>query len=203
MTLTDLDYQIFHFINEQAGLHPMWNSIMRFLAEDAQYLLALGLVLYWFTRRPNYRRAVVQSVIAVCIGLGISFVIGHLVSRDRPFVAHEVIQLISHAANASFPSDHANFTFALAVTFALNRLKFRSLWLLLAALISISRVYTGVHYPSDILAGALLGTGCAVIVHSLLAHNRTANRAVEGAIALYERIERKIWRGSAASQNSK
>ncbi|MDO7907475.1 undecaprenyl-diphosphatase [Paenibacillus sp. JX-17] len=202
MTMNELDYRLFHMINEQAALHPALNGLMSFLAQDAQYLFALGLLVYWFTRSDTNRRMVIQAAVAACIGLGISFILGHLFYRDRPFAAHAVIQLIKHPANASFPSDHAIATFALAAAFVLNRGRMRWVWLLLAAVISFSRVYTGVHYPTDVLAGALVGILSAAGVYVLLQYSRSIHRGVSALIHFYEAIELKIWKDRSASANS-
>ena len=95
----------------------------------------------------------------------------YLFFRPRPFVDHAVNQLINYRAiAASFPSGHAAFFFGLATAYFLSK-KIRpegapqsgtirrvSFWLFVAAaLISLARVFVGVHYPSDILAGALVG----------------------------------------------
>ncbi len=82
---------------------------------------------------------------------GIAF---HLQRRRN---AHSVVQLISHPDDASFPSDH--LTFAFAVVAALYPVLGRTLWLwcLLGVLIGLARVFVGVHYPSDVLGGAILG----------------------------------------------
>ena len=77
--------------------------------------------------------------------------------RPRPFVSHAVNLLIAHDNEGSFPSGHVAFFFALAMAvYFYNRRAGQ--WLFAAAiLISVARVFAGVHYPSDILAGALVG----------------------------------------------
>ncbi|WP_342417720.1 undecaprenyl-diphosphatase [Paenibacillus sp. FSL R10-2782] len=198
--LSNLDYQIFHFINEQANSFSVLNGLMRFFAEDAQYVFALGLLLYWFSRNKPNRNMTISAVVSVCLGMGLSFIIGHLVYRDRPFVTHAVIQLIKHPANASFPSDHAIGAFALAATFWLYGKRFRLLWLAAALLIGFSRIWTGVHYPSDIAAGALIGTLCAVSTRYLLLRFKRPRKLVNSCLNLYEKMEHKIWNRSNKPQ---
>lgn len=85
----------------------------------------------------------------------------HLIARSRPYdCIRGLIPLITPPTDYSFPSGHT------AASFAVGVLLFRKLpkrygipALVLAALIGFSRLYLGVHYPSDVLAGALLGTG--------------------------------------------
>ncbi len=69
-------------------------------------------------------------------------------------------------AHASFPSGHATTAFALAALLALLYPRWAAGFLALAALIGLSRVVLGAHFPSDVLAGAALGTGVALIVHA-------------------------------------
>jgi undecaprenyl-diphosphatase len=199
--LSNLDYQIFHLINEQANNFPVLNGLMRFLAEDAQYVFALALLLYWFSRKQHNRKMIISAVASVCLGMGISFIIGHLVYRDRPFVTHAVIQLIKHPANASFPSDHAIGAFALAVTFWLYGKRFNVFWLAAALLIGFSRIWAGVHYPSDIAAGALIGTLCAVSTQQLLLRFKRPQRLADSCLELYEKVEHKIWSKSTKPQS--
>ncbi|MDQ0493398.1 undecaprenyl-diphosphatase [Paenibacillus brasilensis] len=199
--LSNLDYQIFHLINEQANTFAFLNGVMRFFAEDFQYVFALALILYWFSRNKLNRKMIVSAVVSTCLGMGISFIIGHLMYRDRPFVTHAVIQLIKHPANASFPSDHAIGAFALAVTFWLYGKKFRLFWLAAALLISFSRIWAGVHYPSDIAVGALIGTLCAVSTRYLLLHFKRPQQLVNLCLELYEKAEHKIWNKSTKPQS--
>ncbi|WP_242210880.1 undecaprenyl-diphosphatase [Paenibacillus polymyxa] len=166
--LINVDFALFHWINELANHLAFLNGTMRFLAQYAPYLFGVALLLYWFTFKMPHRMMVLEAVITVCIGFTISWCLGHLFYRDRPFVGHSVIQLIHHDPNASFPSNHALGAFALAAILWLHHQKYRVLWIVLAVLIAISRVWTGVHYPSDILAGVLIGAGCAVGVHKFI-----------------------------------
>jgi undecaprenyl-diphosphatase len=83
-----------------------------------------------------------------------------LFERERPFQVIEGTRLLIDAYGYSFPSSHAANTFAAGVFLAVRFAKFRPI-LVLPVLISYSRVYVGVHWPSDVIAGAALGTGIA------------------------------------------
>ncbi|CAM2870724.1 undecaprenyl-diphosphatase [Paenibacillus sediminis] len=193
MNVTNLDYQIFQMINDQAIRHGSLNGFMCFFAQDAQYLLLLGMIIYWFTRNRLNRMMAIEAAISVLLGMGISFVIGHFLYRDRPFVDHTVIQLIKHAANASFPSDHAIGAFAIATMFLLYGKRMRFVWIIIAALIGFSRVWTGVHYPTDVIAGAIIGIVCSVVTHQICSHSNAVNKLIISAIRIYESLETKIW----------
>lgn len=90
------------------------------------------------------------------------------VGRDRPPVSRPVPEpLLEAPTTYSFPSGHATVAFACATVLALAVPRLRW-WLFgLAALIAWSRVYVGVHYPLDVLAGALLGAGIATALRML------------------------------------
>jgi undecaprenyl-diphosphatase len=191
--MVQLDYQLFQVINHWAATVSFLNPLMRFLAQDAEYIFYLGVIVYWLVRTEKSRTMIVQALLSACIALGVGGVLGHFFYRDRPFVAHAVLQLIKHPANASFPSDHATAAFAIATTIWLFRNKDGRVWLVLAACIALSRVWTGVHYPSDVAAGAILGFVAAVGVHRLFDGWGLANRSMQSAIGLYERIEHKVW----------
>ncbi|TVY08878.1 undecaprenyl-diphosphatase [Paenibacillus cremeus] len=191
--MLQLDYQLFQWINGLAVKLPLFNPLIRFLAEDAEYLFYIGVLIYWLIRTEANRRMIVEAMTSACIALGLSGLIGMEFYRDRPFVAHQVIQLIHHAANASFPSDHAIGAFVIATSIWLTRKKEGSVWFVLAAGIGLSRIWAGVHYPSDILAGAAIGGCVAGLVHVILTKLRWAQKAVQFSIKLYEGLENKIW----------
>lgn len=137
------------------------------------------------------RRAVVLWVIVAClIAYGLNLLIEQLVFEPRPFVSHQVHLLIAHSADDSFPSDHTAWSFAvvgmLLWTFwprLLPRKGMRAgkepvvdvggrrqLWAFLAVAvvigcaIGVARVFVGVHYPDDIVAGAVDGLIGAYVV---------------------------------------
>ncbi|WP_090823917.1 undecaprenyl-diphosphatase [Paenibacillus sp. yr247] len=173
--------------------YPFLNPIMRFLAQDAEYLFYLGVFVYWFTRTQNNRQMVAEAILSVCAALGVGGIISHFFYRDRPFVHHSVIQLIQHPANASFPSDHATGAFVIATAFWMFRKKDGIAWLMLAALIALSRIWTGVHYPLDVIAGAMIGMTSAILIHRLFIKSEITQKCLEACIGVYEKVEQKLW----------
>jgi undecaprenyl-diphosphatase len=112
------------------------------------------------------RRAVVAAGLSAALGLAVAAVVSRLVDRPRPFVAHHGVHLFAaHAADPGFPSDHATAAFAIAVALLLRSRKWGLLALAAATVLSLTRVAMGIHYPSDVLAGAALGALAALVLH--------------------------------------
>jgi membrane-associated phospholipid phosphatase len=92
-----------------------------------------------------------------------------LIDRPRPYITYPIIDEQTTEKDASFPSGHTSSAFALATSFALAYPK----WYVIAPVYvwagatAYSRMHLGVHYPSDVLAGAVLGSGCAMLSHYL------------------------------------
>jgi undecaprenyl-diphosphatase len=193
MSFTEVDFHVFQMINQLGNDLSFLNPIMRFLASKAEYVFYLGVVVYWFTRQEANRRMVAQALLSACIALACSGILGHLFYRDRPFVTYSVIQLIPHPANASFPSDHATAAFVIATSIWISRRRDGKVWLVLAACIAFSRVWAGVHYPADVIGGAIIGIAAAVIVNQLCTHSPTALKYLKLLIHGYENVESKVW----------
>ncbi len=122
------------------------------------------------------RKAILTALISFLITYGVSDVLKTIVARPRPFIAGGA-QLIGSLPGDewSFPSKHASISFSLAVSTFLNRRVLGWIAFISAVLISYSRVYLGVHYWSDIFAGALLGSVITFGVDRVLRHLESRN----------------------------
>lgn len=174
--VTEIDHAIFQHIHQWTQQDSFMNSLMQFFANYAIYILIIGLLLYGLTRPRRNLRLVVETVIASGMVLTISKIIELYFHRERPFIEFDIIPLITHTANASFPSNHALGSFVIATVFCLNRKRYGWLWFVLAFLISFSRVWVGVHYPSDIVGGIIIGIAGALLIHFIITKWSWASR---------------------------
>lgn len=150
-----------------AGHHSLADAIVA-VERAVVALVAIGL-LALLARRSSRRvhlRAVLASLVAAAVAFVTSWLLGLLNRRERPFVdePERVELLIPHAADAGFPSQHAAVSFAIAAVLALLLPRTALLALALAALIAVGRIAVGVHYPTDVLAGAAIGCTTAFVV---------------------------------------
>ena len=199
-----MDLTIYRALNGFAFHHDAFEDPLRFFAQDAQYLfIALLAGLFLATgrwRSENARHGVVAAGFSALLGLGIAHLITELWARPRPFDAHPGVShlLMPHASDASFPSDHTTAAFAIAVSIWLRNRAVGTLAIGMAAVLAVARVAVGVHYPSDVLAGALIGTGSALVLW-LPPIRRPLHQLAELIGSLYERILDRLFRRQPAA----
>lgn len=162
--ITNLDLSILLFIQENLR-SDLLNSILSFithLADNGYIWIAVGLILL-FPKKT--RRAGVFMLICLALAFVVNdLAIKPLIARIRPYdLCGELSILVRPETSFSFPSGHTNISFAAA--YALTRaFGKKGAWAYLpAALIAFSRCYVGVHYPTDVLAGMIVGTLCAAL----------------------------------------
>lgn len=171
-----LDLDIFNLLNGLAKHSGLFDVVIIFFATPAMYLLGIGAVFVMLcgaTRKTQYYRAI-STALALLVARGLVVpVIRFLYDRPRPFEEFPDIATLATkvVSEPSFPSGHATIVFALAGALYYMDAHNRNWWKLaavIAVLIAIARVVAGVHYPSDVIAGALIGWGGAWIVRAYL-----------------------------------
>jgi membrane-associated phospholipid phosphatase len=162
--LYSLDTWIFHFINLKLA-NPVFDTLMPFFAGNRLFIpfvTLLGLALLW---KGGVRGRLFVTVIALCLALGDGLVVNqikHSVGRARPSLeVSDARVLVGTGSAGSMPSGHAATWFAAALIAYAYYPRTRFFMFPLAILIAFSRCYVGVHYPSDVLAGAIFGGGYA------------------------------------------
>ena len=178
-----MELYLFYFLNQWSGQWLCLDVLAVFLAKYLGYIL-IYFLLAWLSwdflfRKERYLKTI--KIISLSLGaalfsrLIIVEIIRWLYFRPRPFVALQVRQLLEHSASSSFPSGHAAFFFALsAVIYLYNK---KAGWAFFAAsfLISLARIFVGIHYPSDILIGAIIGIFFGWLIYLFWCRGRESN----------------------------
>jgi undecaprenyl-diphosphatase len=170
------DWAVFQIINGWAGRWPLLDGLMRLLVNDygLTTLMALGLVALWFegrdwSTRERNQRAVLMGILALMAANVALKLCNLLYFRPRPFQVGPVTLLFYRPTDSSLPSNVAVVGFSLAVSvWSANRKAGLGL-AVVALLLGFARIFCGVHYPADVLAGALLG---GVVAYALAAQRQ-------------------------------
>lgn len=169
--LLNWDYRLFEYFNGFAGRSGWGDFLIVFVGQYLVYFVAAGLIIYWFLARDPWsvRKRLTLAFVSFFIArFVIVEIIRALYHRPRPFLSYNVTELIQKGNEASFPSGHAAALFAIAASLYFYNKRLAGWLFAAAAVISIARVMAGVHYPSDILAGALIGVVTAWLAEKFL-----------------------------------
>ncbi len=165
--LQTLDVALFRFINQTLS-NPLFDAVMPWLSGNQLFVPLVLLAAAGLIWRGRGKAAWFLLLLALAVGVTDGLVcntLKHAISRVRPCATLENVRLlVGCGGSGSMPSAHAANWFAVVmVAFLFHRRSWR-VTLPLAVMISFSRVYNGVHYPSDVLAGAILGAGTGFAV---------------------------------------
>ena len=165
------DEVLFLWINGWVGKFPLFDGAVEWVVSD--YMVPVGLALtlvgLWFVGdevavRQKHQIGVFVALSALALANWTVFIINQLYTRDRPFVDLDVSLLFYETTDPSFPANPAATSVAIAAAiWGVNRRVGLALFVV-AALYGLARVYAGVHYPLDIVAGAIIGVVIARLV---------------------------------------
>ncbi|MCD6248912.1 MAG: phosphatase PAP2 family protein [candidate division Zixibacteria bacterium] len=160
-TLIEIDRSLFLFLNVSLA-NPVTDFVMPIVTSDnlLRIAYALAMLLILWRGDARLRWLVLVSIIVLAFTDQLSAgLLKPMIGRLRPcHVLDNINLLVGCGGGKAMPSSHAANAFGQAILFALLYARVRW-WLVgLATLIAISRVFVGVHYPGDVIAGALLGT---------------------------------------------
>lgn len=171
--LLALDKALFLAING-AWASPTLDAVMVFLSlfGNGLFLAAIVAGILYFGDRPNFAVRMAAIVAAVALGIAVNSVIKQAVGRPRPLTEFSeeiragtvwVHWVFERWRSNSFPSGHVQAAFGTATALAYYYRRWYAVApFFVAAGVTVSRVYLGVHFPLDTVGGALVGIGCSL-----------------------------------------
>ncbi|OIJ10541.1 hypothetical protein BKP37_18580 [Anaerobacillus alkalilacustris] len=159
------DTQLFHFVNQKLRCRAFDYILPKIThVGGATFTILTLLIVMIFSEK------VVQTwAIEALISLSLSHIIVHIIKkiycRERPYNKLANVTLCSNPLkDYSFPSGHTTAAFSIAIVFSLHMPMLAIFFLPIAILVGVSRMYLGLHYPTDCIIGAVLGTVSSIIV---------------------------------------
>jgi undecaprenyl-diphosphatase len=178
----NFDSNLLHWLNSLAGISETLDTLIVFLAIFFWYWMIVGVLafvavsLYPKFRdklRKNIELLIIAAVSAFLARFAVVELIRFFYIRPRPYLALDNIYVLPHqllgnmATSGAFPSGHASLSFAVAMAVSFYYPKTSILFFVVALAIGLGRVAAGVHWPSDILGGAIIGVGTAWLLRLL------------------------------------
>ena len=173
--VTNIDKSILLWLNSWVGQWPLIDRITYVLVSDyfipvAMALFMLGL---WFSgddvkTRQVRQKTVIRALIAIGLSNLIVLIINDYYFRPRPFNEIDVNLLFYKPTDSSFPANPATVSFAIAHSVLRTKMTLSKMPYVLAILWSISRIFSGVFYPLDAVAGAAIGITISIVTGSIL-----------------------------------
>jgi undecaprenyl-diphosphatase len=190
-----MDSTIVESLNRWFAATPFRADLDRALALAPLFVIAGLVVLSWLAdwgRAPERRAIIAMGVLAAIVALALNVALGHFYYRPRPFLVLPVHALLPHAPDSSLYSDHLAAAGALTAALLVARRWVGALALLMTFVLAVARVGAAVHYPSDVIVGAVVGATCFAL---LLPLRRPVSRLIgvmaQGETAVIPREPRK------------
>jgi len=191
-----LDWRLYKAIYD-VSLHHHWVGTLFSDIETVSIpVMVVITAALWFFSRPGgdrkWKLACGSGFASAALSFAIAFAIHHVYDRPRPYESHSISHPWSSTTDATFPSDHTTVSFAIAFAVLSFDLAAGVIFLVVAAIIGIGRIFIGAHYPGDVGTGIVVGLVAAGIVVRLLP------RFVAWVVSQVERVSdplvRPLWR---------
>ncbi|HZR94622.1 MAG TPA: phosphatase PAP2 family protein [Gaiellaceae bacterium] len=191
-----MDWRLYKDIYD-VSLHHHWlGSLFSDVEQASIPFMVVATAALWLLARPGgdrkWKLASGSAFTAAALALVVNLVIHAIWDRPRPYESHSIAHPWSSSTDASFPSDHASASLAIAFTLLVFDLPIGVVFLVAAGLIAVGRVFIGAHYPGDVGASILVALGASALVV------RFARPLVSFLVRLVERatdpVLRPFWR---------
>jgi undecaprenyl-diphosphatase len=161
--LKAFDSYFFYLINK-GWSNRAFNILMPLLSQLGTWEILFALVvIFVIFRKREARRLGVLLFVGLFFSYLIVFILKIWVARPRPFFVLPNINLVWRERGFSFPSGHATYAFTMATLLFIHSKKFYCLYIV-AFSVALSRIYLGVHFPSDVIAGAFIGVALGYLI---------------------------------------
>ncbi|MGP1931257.1 MAG: phosphatase PAP2 family protein [Arsenophonus sp. ET-YP4-MAG3] len=199
--LTDINLSLFNLINTKLITSINILTLLFFLAKHLILIFPLISIFYWFygsSKNLIYQRVFIfKTVLALIIGMVISYFIGIIFPQERPFISSKIGRyFFSHAPTASFPSNHATVSFVFSFGFLFWLRAWIGLLLFIPSLIiSLARIFLGIHWPLDIVGAflvAIIACGFSQIIWKIGA-NKLLTYIIKTYQILFNSLIKKGW----------
>jgi undecaprenyl-diphosphatase len=191
-----VDWRVFKAIYSLSLHHHWLGSLFHGIEQASIPFMVLATAALWFLARPGgdrkWKLAAASGFLSAALAFVANFVIHSIWDRPRPYETHAISHPWSTSTDASFPSDHASLSLAIAFAVLAFDSAAGAVLVVAAVIIAVGRVFIGAHYPGDILASLTVATAVAIIVIGF------ARPLVAAAVRLVERVSdplvRPLWR---------
>lgn len=174
-----MDYIIAKWINGLAGKF-IWLDVIGIIFSDFLILvIPLIIILVYFFSKKRSRTGIIigKIILGLVLVILLNYALSQIIARPRPFVVHKDIyqlaKFIIGPNDFSFPSDHTAMAFVMAIVVFVDWKKFGLILLISAFLVAVGRIFVGVHYPLDILAGIIMAAFAVYTVEYVLKRFKT------------------------------
>ena len=171
-SLNQIDILIFYLINISMQ-NPIFDVLMPLISNIGYFSIwiLVCILLFVFGGRKG-RNVALVCIVALVFGYFLTEILKYIIVRPRPYAVLDGVRVLTDSSGSSWPSGHtvASFIGAIIIgrsyNFNFRGKSCRLLYPLLvfASLVGFSRIYNGVHYPFDVISGALIGIFCALLI---------------------------------------